>query len=80
MVSFTAMLRMFTMLALCMAVVLGTVAYGAVKPNSLFSDGAVLLRGVKVPIWGTANDGEKVVVEFCGQKASTIANDGKWMV
>ena len=51
-----------------------------VKPNSLFSNNMVLQRGVEVPIWGTANEGEKVTVAFCGQRVSTITMDGKWMV
>ena len=31
-----------------------------VKPHVLFTDGAVLQRGIPVPVWGTADDGEKV--------------------
>ena len=54
--------------------------HAEVKPNPLFSDGAVLQRGQKVPVWGTARDGEKVTVEFQGQKTSATAADGKWMV
>lgn len=57
-----------------------TQSFALVKPNSLFSNNMVLQRGVAVPIWGTANEGEKVTVEFNGQKVSTIAKDGKWMV
>lgn len=51
-----------------------------VVPNSLFSSHAVLQRGVDLPVWGTAKDGEKVTVEFAGQKKETVAADGKWMV
>ncbi len=51
-----------------------------VKPNSLFNDNAVLQRDCVAPIWGTARDGEKITVEFTGQKVSTVAKDGKWMV
>lgn len=51
-----------------------------ISPNSLFSDNAVLQRDKLVPIWGTAADGEKVTVEFAGQKAETIAKDGRWKV
>jgi sialate O-acetylesterase len=51
-----------------------------VKPNRLFTDGAVLQRGQAVPVWGTANDGEKVSVEFGGQKLETTAKGGKWRV
>jgi len=55
-------------------------SFAIVKPNSLFSKNMVLQRGVPVPVWGTANDGEKVTVEFMGQKVSTVAKDGKWLV
>jgi len=51
-----------------------------VKPNSLFSDGVVLQRGVTVPVWGTANDGEKVTVKFQDQTVVTTAKDGRWLV
>ena len=36
--------------------------HAAVKPNALFADGAVLQQGVPIPVWGTANAGEKVTV------------------
>ena len=49
-----------------------------VKPNVLFSDGAVLQRGQNIPVWGTANEGEKVTVELAGQTATTTAKGGKW--
>jgi len=51
-----------------------------VKPNSLFSHNAVLQQGVEIPVWGTANDGERVTVEVAGQKQTTVAKDGRWMV
>jgi len=56
------------------------VLHAEVKPNILFTDGAVLQRGQNVPVWGTANDGEKVTVEFAGQTATTTAQGGKWKV
>ena len=54
--------------------------HAEVKPNVLFTDGAVLQRGQNVPVWGTANDGEKVTVEFAGQTATSTAQGGKWKV
>src|SRR5687767_7688612 len=51
-----------------------------VKLHGLFSDNMVLQRNAAVPVWGWADDGEKVTVEFRGQKISTTAKDGKWMV
>jgi len=51
-----------------------------VRPHGLLSDGMVLQRGMKVPVWGVADEGETVKVTFCGQEVSTTAEDGKWMV
>ena len=51
-----------------------------VKPNSLFTNGAVLQQGMALPVWGTAKDGEKVTVQFDGDSADTVAKDGKWLV
>ena len=48
--------------------------------HSLFSDGAVLQRDAQVPVWGWATPGEKITVEFGGQRKTAAAGaDGKWM-
>jgi len=48
---------------------------------SMFSDHAVLQRGMPVPVWGTATPGEVVTVEFDGQLKSTPADGaGRWVV
>ena len=50
-----------------------------VKLASPFTSHMVLQRDMKVPVWGTAEAGEKITVEFAGQKISTKAGaDGKW--
>ena len=54
--------------------------HAAVKPNSLFTEGAVLQQGIEIPVWGTANEGEKVMVKLNGQTATTVATQGRWMV
>src|ERR1700722_12508234 len=54
-------------------------ACGEVKPNRLFSENAVLQQGVNLPVWGTANEGEKVTVTIQGQTVSVTANDGRWL-
>ncbi len=52
-----------------------------VRLPAIFSDHAVLLSGVAVPVWGWADAGEKVEVSFAGQtKSATPGADGKWMV
>ena len=69
-----------TITALGLLFVLLASAFAGVKPHALFTDGTVLQRDIPVPIWGTADNGEKVTVEINGQSVSTTAADGKWMV
>ena len=51
-----------------------------VRLPALFSDGMVLQQGMKVAVWGWADDGERVTVSFRGQKVKTTAKSGKWIV
>jgi sialate O-acetylesterase len=54
---------------------------GDVKLASPFTDHMVLQQGMKVPVWGTADPGEKVTVTFNGQtQTATAGTDGNWMV
>jgi sialate O-acetylesterase len=55
-------------------------AIADVQPNGLFNNHAVLQRGIKIPVWGTASEGEKVTVSMNGQTVSTDAQNGKWEV
>ena len=59
---------------------LASFAHAEVHPNALFSDHAVLQQNAGVPVWGTADEGEKVTVELDGKSVSTTAKDGKWLV
>ncbi|GGG64871.1 sialate O-acetylesterase [Edaphobacter dinghuensis] len=60
---------------------MSAVGFAEVKPASLFSDHAVLQSGMSVPVWGTADPGEKVTVTLHGVSASTTTGaDGRWMV
>ena len=53
----------------------------AVKLPGIFSDHAVLAKKSVVPVFGKADPGEKVTVEFNKQKQETVAGkDGKWRV
>jgi sialate O-acetylesterase len=52
-----------------------------VKLASPFTSHMVLQREKSVPVWGMAESGEAVTVEFAGQKVSATAGaDGKWRV
>ena len=48
--------------------------------DGLFSSGAVLQRGVRVPIFGTGDDGDEVVLTLQGQTATTTVASGRWRV
>jgi sialate O-acetylesterase len=52
-----------------------------VKMPLIFGDHMVLQQNSKLNIWGWADAGEKVTVNFAGQTvATTAANDGTWKV
>ena len=55
--------------------------WGEVRMPAVFSDNMVLQKGVPVPIRGWASPGEKVAVEFAGQRKETLADSaGRWQV
>ena len=46
-----------------------------------FADGAVLQRDKPVPVWGTAEPGERISVAFAGQTVGATADaKGRWKV
>lgn len=51
---------------------------GDVKLHGLFRDNMVLQRNQVAPIWGWADDGEQIRIEFRDQIIRTTARDGKW--
>ncbi|MBV6501841.1 MAG: hypothetical protein CJBNEKGG_04365 [Prosthecobacter sp.] len=56
-------------------------AEAAVRLPSIFTDHMVLQRDRAVPVWGRAEPGEEIVVEFAGQKKVLKAGeDGRWRV
>ncbi len=54
--------------------------YADVELACLFREGAVLQQGKSVAIWGFADPGEQVTVNFKGQeKHAEAAQDGRWL-
>ena len=52
-----------------------------IRLPELFSDGAVFQRQEPVKVWGTAEPGAEVAIEFAGQKKSAKAGeDGRWKI
>ncbi len=54
----------------------GLPACATVTPNALFQEHMVLQQGMPVPVWGTADPGEDVTVEFAGQSRTAKADAG----
>ena len=58
---------------------LATPLLAEVKLASPFTSHMVLQRELPVPVWGTADAGAQITVEFAGQKRSATADtDGRW--
>ena len=56
-------------------------AVADVQLDRVFGDHMVLQRDMTVPVWGTADPGEKVTVTFRDQQqVATADKDGKWTV
>jgi sialate O-acetylesterase len=51
-----------------------------VKLPALFTDHVVLQQDKLVAVWGWADEGEKVSVEFRGKIATAYSKEGKWKV
>ena len=75
------MLRLLIITSTGVAFLFAGDLFGALQPAKIFSDNMVLQQGVSVPVWGSADIGANVVVEFAGQRAETkVDNDGRWML
>lgn len=73
------MRKLILALSIAALLIVGRVQ-AAVELHGLFTENMVLQQGTKVPVWGTADNGEKVTVRFQGQELSTMPKDGKWKV
>ena len=75
------LIKVHSLAAACGALFLATLASAQVKPSALFSDHMVLQSGMPVPVWGTADPGEKVTVKLEGKtRPPRRTPTGKWMV
>src|SRR6185503_16930981 len=54
-------------------------ARGEVTLHNLFSDNMVLQRDMSVPIWGWAEEGEEVMVQFRDQSVTAKPVGGLWV-
>ena len=71
-------LKMFGLLALAGTT---TLLSATVVPAPIFNDEMILQRDTTFPVWGRADAGETVTVEFAGQKHTTTADAaGRWSV
>src|SRR4051812_38570529 len=81
----SAMKQRFVIALVAALLVVPSAARADVKPHALFGDGMVLQQDATCPIWGTADAGERVTVEFqVGKKGIAVSavadKDGRWLV
>jgi len=70
-----------TLALLCLTFITAPAAVAAPRLPGFFTDNMVLQRDKPVPIWGWADPGETVTVEFAGQKHPATADEhGRWTV
>jgi sialate O-acetylesterase len=72
--------RRFLLPALLVLATLPATLRADVRLHGLFTDHMVLQRGMSVPVWGWADDGEEVTVTIRDQTRTARARDGRWMV
>ncbi len=75
--------RVVLILSFVLLLVNAGAAFADVKLPAVISDNMVLQRGMKVPIWGWSEPGEKIFISVTWQSmgyGARAGNDGKWMV
>ena len=66
---------------LSVALIFALVAESKIVMPQMFQSGMVLQRGKDMPVWGMADSGEQVVVEFKKKTYKTTAGaDGRWQI
>lgn len=66
---------------LFLSLFISTALYAEVKPSTLFTDHMVLQRNIAIPVWGTADAGEKITVTLNNSSITTTTDTfGKWML
>ncbi len=66
-------------LAFAALMIMGGTAFAAVQTSPMFSSNMVLQRDRDVKIWGTADAGEAVTIDFADQSVKAVADaNGNW--
>lgn len=68
------------LLLICLSLLSVSSAVADVTLPRLLSDGAILQRDKPITIWGWADEGETITVNFAGKKKSAKTKDGRWSV
>lgn len=76
----TTISKKFNVLLAAALLLASSPTFADIRLPRLLSDGAILQREKSVEVWGWADDGEKVTVEFAGIAYTTTAKSGRWSV
>ena len=73
--------RLSVLIPLLIVVSTASLPAAELQVANLFSNGAVLQRGMTIPVWGTGKPGSQIRVSFAGQTpTATVNDDGRWRV
>ena len=74
-------MRIFKVLLVILFLVKPFLSIGQITLPKLISDGIVLQRDAKIPIWGWASPNEKIIIHFNKKTYKTTASkDGNWQI
>lgn len=72
-------MRSFAILFFIIILIVGGEARAELRLPGIFSDGMVLQRDIPVRVWGWAETGAKVEIEFAGQSRTALTGEsGRW--
>ena len=69
------------LLTFCIVFLCTSLAEAKVSLPQLFQSGMVMQRGKTIPVWGRADAGEQVTIQFIKKQYTTTADsNGKWRI
>ncbi len=73
--------NILTLISVIISFIIVSETNAQIKLSAIFSDNMVLQRDTKIPVWGTADSGDKILVQLGKKNITAVADEnGKWNV
>ena len=74
-------MKKFKAVLIILFLIQSSISIGQIKLPKIISDGIVLQRDAKIPVWGWSSPNEKIIVQFNKKNYKTTAsNEGTWEI